>query len=103
MNLDVVAGTKVAEFITSNKSVDVLEGPLGSGKTYLLCARIVRHAQEQKKSPIDGIRYTSFAVVRNTMPDLRRSTIKTWLRLFPEKKFGKFNLGAVMGHHLRYA
>jgi hypothetical protein len=105
-NFRVVDSPKLAAFLTSNRMVDVIEGPLGSGKTYALCARIMRHALEQAKSPIDGIRYTQFAVVRNTMPDLKRSTIRTWLRLFPEKdKFGhdlhgRFNYGAAMHHHM---
>jgi hypothetical protein len=101
-------GTKLADFITSKRYVDIIEGPLGSGKTYALCARIMRHAQEQRKSPLDGIRYTQFAMVRNTMPDLKRSTIRTWLRLFPEKDvdgrplYGRFNYGAAMHHHIRF-
>jgi hypothetical protein len=99
---DVKAGTKLADFLTSTRYVDIIEGPLGSGKTYALCARIMRHAQEQKKSPVDGIRYTQFAMVRNTMPDLKRSTIRTWLRLFPEKMYGRFNYGAAMHHHMKF-
>ena len=83
---DVIAGTKVAEFVTSSRSVDVLQGPLGSGKTKALCARIMRHAMEQIKSPVDGLRHTRFAIVRNTMPDLRRTTIRSWLELFPEER-----------------
>lgn len=99
---NVLSGTKLAEFLTSTKMVDIIEGPLGSGKTYALCARVMRHAQEQRKSPLDGIRYTQFAMVRNTMPDLKRSTIRTWLRLFPEKTYGNFNYGAAMHHRMRF-
>jgi Rad3-related DNA helicase len=46
----VVGGTEVAKFLVSNREVDVIEGPLGSGKTRALCARIMRHAQEQRVS-----------------------------------------------------
>ena len=97
-----IAGTKVAEFITSNRPVDYLQGPLGSGKTKALCIRIMRHAQEQAKSPIDGIRYTRFALVRNTIPDLQRSTIRTWLETFPEDRYGRFNYGAFKQHKIVY-
>jgi hypothetical protein len=93
----VTAGTKLAEFLRSTASVSVLEGPLGSGKSYALCAKIMRHAQEQAPSPIDGLRYTRFAVVRNTTPDLKRTTVRTWLELFPEDIYGKFRIGAPMG------
>lgn len=98
----VYSGTKIADFLQSNRLVDILEGPLGSGKTYALCARIMRHAQDQRPSPVDGIRYTQFAVVRNTMPDLKRTTIRTWLRMFPEATYGRFCYGAAMYHHLRF-
>ncbi len=95
-------GTKAADFIVSNRPVDMLLGPLGSGKTKALCLRVVRHAQEQRPSPKDGVRYTRFAMARNTMPDLKRSTIRTWLETFPENVYGRFTYGATMGHKLRY-
>lgn len=97
-----IAGTKAVDFIVSNRSVDFLFGPLGSGKTHAMCARVGRHAQEQDPSPIDGVRYTRFAMVRNTMPDLKRSTIRTWLMVYPEEIYGKFTYGATMGHKLEY-
>ena len=98
----VVGGTKAADFLVSNRPVDMLFGPLGSGKTKALCARVMRHAQEQRPSPKDGVRYTRFAMVRNTMPDLKRSTIRTWLETFPETVYGRFTYGATMGHQIRY-
>jgi len=97
-----LAGTKLCDFVSSSRPVDVIQGPLGSGKTMALCIRIMRHAQEQVPSPIDGVRRTRFAIVRNTMPDLRRSTILTWLRLFPESIYGRFTYGGVMQHRIRF-
>lgn len=96
------AGTKAADFVTANNPVDMLFGPLGSGKTKGLCIRPMRHAQEQDKSPVDGFRYTRFAMVRNTMPDLKRSTVRTWLETFPEDVYGRFNYGAVMQHKIAF-
>jgi hypothetical protein len=88
---DFISGTKVAEFIISNKPVDYIQGDLGSGKTKACCVRLMRHAQEQKPSPLDGLRHTRFALVRDTMPLLKRSTMRTWLETFPENVYGKFN------------
>src|SRR5665213_1017590 len=88
---DFVAGTKVADFIISNKPVDYIQGDLGSGKTKACCVRLMRHAQEQKPSPLDGLRHTRFALVRDTMPLLKRSTMRTWLETFPEHVYGRFN------------
>ena len=96
------AGTKAADFITSSRSVDMIFGPVGSGKTKAMCIRFMRHAQEQDASPIDGFRHTRFAMVRNTMPDLKRSTIRTWLETFPEETYGRFNYGASMHHTIAY-
>jgi hypothetical protein len=100
---DFQAGTKVAEFIASNNQVDYIQGPLGSGKTVALLLRGMRHAQEQKPSPIDNIRYTRWGIVRNTLPDLKRSTVKTWLELFPEHIYGRFNAApGFMQHLIKY-
>jgi hypothetical protein len=102
-NFDFVAGTKVAEFIAANNQVDYIQGPLGSGKTVALLLRAMRHAQEQKPSPIDNIRYSRWGIVRNTLPDLKRSTVKTWLELFPEHIYGRFNAApGFMQHLIRY-
>lgn len=97
-----LAGTKLAEFVTSNNDFDVIEGPLGSGKTVASCVRIMRHAQEQVKSPVDGLRKTRWAVVRNTHPDLKRTTIRTWLDCFPEHLYGRFNWGQALVHRIRF-
>lgn len=101
-DFDLIGGTKIADFVCSNRSVDVIQGPLGSGKTRGLCARIMRHAQEQVQSPVDGVRYSRFAIVRNTVPDLVRTTIRTWLEMFPEKIYGRYIAGAVKQHQVRF-
>jgi hypothetical protein len=95
-------GTRLHDFLTSSAPVDILLGPLGSGKTKALCARIMRHAQEQAPSPKDGLRYTRFALVRNTYPDLRRTTIRSWLELFPEHLYGRFNWGQPINHAISF-
>jgi hypothetical protein len=96
------AGTKLTEFVTSNNDFDVIEGPLGSGKTVGACARVMRHTMEQVKSPIDGLRKTRWAIVRNTYPDLKRTTIRTWLDCFPESLHGRFNWGQAMVHKIAF-
>jgi hypothetical protein len=97
------AGTKACDFIMSNREVDVMVGPLGSGKTHALFARLMRHAQEQRPSTMDGLRKTRWAVVRNSYPDLKRSTIRTWNELVPEHVYGKMNWSVPPSHRLRWA
>ena len=40
-------------------------------------------------------------MVRNTQPELRTTTIKTWLDWFPEDTFGKFNWAPPFTHRIR--
>jgi hypothetical protein len=95
-------GTKLAEFVSSNNFVDGIVGPLGSGKSVGLFLRLMRHAQEQKPSLIDGLRRTRWFIARNTYPDLRRTTIRTWLELFPEHLYGRFNWGQPPSHKIAF-
>lgn len=95
-------GTKGAEFITSNNFMDVIVGPVGSGKSVLSCLRLMRHTQEQRPSPLDGLRYSRFFVARNTYPDLRRTTIRTWLETFPEEVYGRFYWGQPPAHRISF-
>lgn len=96
------AGTRLADFVTSNRFVDIIQGPIGSGKSVAWCLRIMRHAQEQAPSTQDGLRKTRWAVVRNTYPDLKRTTIRTWLDTFPEHIYGRFTHGMSPMHRIRF-
>ena len=55
----------------------------------------------QKPSPRDGIKYTRFAVVRNSYPMLKTTTLKTWLELFPEDVWGNVHHAPPIKHHIR--
>jgi hypothetical protein len=102
MEFRIRAGTKVCEFLQSTAGVCILAGPLGSGKTDALCMKTMRIAQEQVPSPIDGIRRSRFAFVRNSTPDLRRTTIRSWQECFPSDIYGVVKIGAPMHHNFRY-
>ena len=64
-----------------------IKGPFGSGKSSGCCMEILRRASQQRRGP-DGYRRTRWAVVRNTAPQLRDTTIKTWLSWFPNGSIG---------------
>jgi hypothetical protein len=74
-------------------------GPRGSGKSTGMCWELMRRAIVQEPAP-DGIRYSRAVIVRNTYPELRDTTLKTWLHLFKEDIFGKFNHHD-MAHRIR--
>ena len=65
-------------------------GPFGSGKSSAMVMEIMSRAQKQAPDG-DGVRHTRWMVVRNSYPQLRDSTIKTFLDWVPPKYFGKFN------------
>jgi hypothetical protein len=97
-------GTKVAEFCLANGFFDIIQGPLGSGKTQAMVARIMRHIQQQRVSRITGRRMSRWGIVRNTYPELRNTTIKTWLEptLVPEEIYGRMNWSPPPTHRLRF-
>ncbi len=67
----------------SDNKVDIIQGPIGSGKTNAMFRRLGRHAMQQAPSQRDGLRRTRWAIVRNTFPELKRTTIPTWRRVWP--------------------
>jgi hypothetical protein len=70
------AGPVVESFHASSAFVRGLMGPVGSSKSTACCIEILSRAQEQK--PFNGVRRTRWAVIRNTYPELKSTTIKTW-------------------------
>ena len=82
------AGPVTASFHNSDAFIRGLMGPIGSGKSVACCMEIVRRAFEQQPGP-DGIRRTRWAIVRNSYPELKSTTIRTWLDWFKEDLFGK--------------
>lgn len=82
------AGDVLKAFMKDGHFFRGLRGPVGSGKSACCCVAIFKHALEQKPGP-DGIRRSRWAVIRNSYPQLRTTTIKTWLDWFPEDVWGK--------------
>ena len=77
----VPAGPTVERFHQSEAFVRGLMGPVGSSKSTACCVEMFMRACEQ---PPDGkTRRTRWAVLRNTYPELKSTTIKTWQEWFP--------------------
>lgn len=62
-------------------------GPLGSGKSTACVIEILRRARMQAKGP-DRLRRTRWAVIRNSYPELKSTTMKTWGQWAPGKISG---------------
>lgn len=61
-----------------------------SGKSVGSQVEIPRRAGMQQRSTLDGKRKTRIAVIRNTMPQLRDTTMKTWFDWFPNGSLGYY-------------
>lgn len=90
--------TKTAsQFHLDNSFVRLLLGPVGCGKSVGNCLEIFRRAAEQEPAD-DGYRYSRWAVCRSTYPELKATTIKTWLNWFPEPVYGKIKYDTPIVH-----
>lgn len=81
------AGPVARSFMQSNAFVRAIMGPLGSGKSVACTIEILRRAKMQEKAS-DGRRYTRWAVIRNSYPELKSTTLKTWSEWAPGKVTG---------------
>lgn len=78
----------LARFHNSRAFVRGVRGPIGSGKSVACCWEIFRKGLEIQPDPY-GKRKSRWAVIRNTYPELKTTTIKTWTEWF--QGLGKMN------------
>ncbi len=90
MELDARFPPTVSSYMQSDARHRFILGPFGSGKSVGSQWEIPRRASMQRPSTIDGKRKTRFAVVRNTMPQLRDTTMKTFFDWFPNGTLGNY-------------
>ena len=92
-------GDTLKKFMKSEDFFRGLRGPVGSGKSVACCIEIFIRALLQKKNA-EGKRKSRWAVIRNTNPQLRTTTIKTWLDWFPEDTWGNFAWSVPYTHRI---
>lgn len=83
-------GQVLEDFFRSNKPIQIIRGPLGSGKTIQVCSKIPEIMRKQKPNA-QGVRLTRWAAVRNTYSELFSTTIKDWIEV--NGYLGEFNEG----------
>ncbi len=76
------ASHTLSKFHKSNAFVRGLMGPLGSGKSVGCVEELKRVAMAQEPNE-QGVRKVRFACIRNTYPELKSTTLKTWKDWFP--------------------
>lgn len=92
-------GPIAAKFMRSNARLKGIRGPWGSGKTTTCIMEILRRAQDQQPGP-DGIRRSRVPAIRNTYPDLKMTTIKSWHDWVP-KDMGRWVSMGPPTHHIQ--
>ncbi len=81
LKFSVPDGSKLAAFMSSDAYGRLIAGPVGSGKTTACILELLRRAIEQEPAE-DGIRYTRFAIIRQTLLQLKSTVLKeceNWL------------------------
>lgn len=76
-DLNYTAPATLASFMRSDQRIRIVRGPVGSGKSSGMVMELLRRALQQAPDPKDGIRRTRFVIVRNTMPQLKTTSMKT--------------------------
>lgn len=89
MNLTYNPPKSLLPFFLSDKFASFVIGPYGSGKTTASLLKIPYEAAKVAKAR-DGVRRSRVAIVRNTMPMLRDSTIPDFLKWFPDGVAGTY-------------
>ena len=80
----------IKDHIPGELFMDWIVGPVGSGKTTGIFFKLCYMASLQAKSP-DGIRRSRAVVVRNTMPQLKDTTMVSWGYWFKQGQAGTWN------------
>ena len=90
MDLNAKFPPVISAFMRDDSRHRFILGPFGSGKSFANIIEVVRRATMQHHSP-DGRRKSRIAVVRNTMPQLRDTTMKSWFDVIPNGAIGTYN------------
>lgn len=85
-------------FLADDSFITGIMGPIGSGKSVSCVMKLIRNCQKQMVGR-DGWRRRRSAIVRNTQPELRTTTIKTWHSWIPST-LGKWRENGPPAHHI---
>ena len=91
-------GPVARAFMNDDAFISGIKGPFGSGKSTTVVMKLIKNATKQPASP-DGWKRRRTLIVRNTYPELRTTTMKTWHMWVPQHK-GKWRDAGPPMHHL---
>ena len=87
------------KFMLDPSFIRLIAGPVGSGKTTACIFELFRRASEQMPAQ-DGYRYTRFAIVRQTLAQLKMTVLKDvlqWMRGFATWKVSESTIYVEVG------
>lgn len=93
------AGPTIAQFHASSAFVRGIMGPFGSSKSTACVMEILSRSSEQRPGP-DGVRRTRWGVIRNSYPELKTTTLKTWADWCPPT-FGRLTHDSPIRHFIQ--
>ena len=67
----------IDRFMASDQRVRLVRGPVGSGKSSGMVMEMLKRASQQAPDPKDAVRRTRGVIVRNTLPQLKSTSLKT--------------------------
>lgn len=76
-------GPVAAAFLADDSFIVGIRGPFGSGKSVCTVMKLVKNMQKQTPSP-DGWKRRRTAIIRNTYPELRTTTMNTFFQWIPK-------------------
>jgi hypothetical protein len=77
-------GAVSTRYMVETRDVNILNGPIGGGKTRTNFTKAIRLAALQKRSTLDGIRKFKLCTVHANYRQLWRSTLPSWFKLLPK-------------------
>lgn len=77
-------GPIASQYLRSNAFIAGMRGPIGSGKSVASVVKLIINARGQRRGPDGWIRRRT-AIFRNTVPDLKTTTIPTWHQWVPQE------------------
>jgi hypothetical protein len=66
----------ISRFMQSEAFGRLIWGPVGSGKTTACVVELAKRMATQAPSPVDGRRYTRFAIIRQSLKDAKATVLK---------------------------
>lgn len=91
-------GPVAKAFMADTSFICGIRGPFGSGKSTAAVMKLTKNAKSQKRG-VDGWIRRRTAIIRNTYPELRTTTMKTWHQWIPQH-VGKWREMGPPCHHI---